>query len=61
MTLEAQARAAAKADALRAEMPSQKIQQARGLYQKMLAEVSKVNRLSTGQYIRLRRDTLGAF
>ena len=50
MTLEAQARAAAKADALRAEMPSQEIRQAQGLSQKMLAEVLKVNQLNTGQH-----------
>lgn len=43
MTPEAQARAAAKAAILRAEMPLQKIGQARGLSQKMLAEVLKVN------------------
>jgi transcriptional regulator with XRE-family HTH domain len=43
MTPEAQARASAKAAALRAEMPLQEIRQARGLSQKMLAEVLKVN------------------
>lgn len=43
MTPEAQARASAKAAALRTEMPLQEIRQARGLSQKMLAEVLKVN------------------
>lgn len=43
MTPEAQARAIAKAAAMRTEMPLQEIRQARGLSQKMLAEVLKVN------------------
>jgi predicted XRE-type DNA-binding protein len=43
MTPEAQAGAAAKAAAMRSEMPLQEIRQARGLSQKMLAEVLKVN------------------
>ena len=43
MMPEAQARAAAKAETLRAGMPLQEIRQARGLFQKMLAKVLKVN------------------
>ena len=43
MTPEAQARATTQAAVMRAEMPLQEIRQARGLSQKMLAEVLKVN------------------
>lgn len=46
MTPEAQARAAAKASKLLAEMPLNELRQARGLSQKMLAEVLHVQQPS---------------
>ena len=46
MTPESQARAEAKTDALLAEMPLNELRQARGLSQKMLAEVLHVQQPS---------------